>query len=303
MEIIVIVGQAPAANLPVEYDPYLAGVDPDDIVYTASPGDLQAVEEAIRIRESQGEGNVTLVTAGPERFEATLRRYLALGADAAIHVCDARLEKASTCDIALAFARVIRGTGYDLILGGSEWTDEFGSIVYLAPYLAELLNLPNVPGVTRIEVPADGHEVIVEQKMERGDRRILRCPLPCLLAVEQGINEPRYATLPDVISSLTREIRVWDLAALGLEKEELAQSDSLVQAIRYSPPRARVKKGLVIDTKLPAAERMKLVRSGGLSSRDNRQLLTGEAGKLAEELVSILTSRGIIRRKASKEGG
>ena len=83
----------------------------------------------------------------------------------------------------------------------------------------------------------------------------------------------------------------------------MVQSDSSAQVIRYSPPRARVKKGLVIDTKLPAAERMRLVRSGGLSSRDNRQLLTGEAGKLAEELVLILTSRGIIHRKAKKEGG
>ena len=65
METIVIVGKAPAKNLPIEFDPSLAGVDPDDIVYTTALGDLEAVEEAIRIREKQGEGRVTLICPLP----------------------------------------------------------------------------------------------------------------------------------------------------------------------------------------------------------------------------------------------
>jgi len=72
--------------------------------------------------------------------------------------------------------------------------------------------------------------------------------------------------------------------------------------VGYSPPRARVKKGLVIDTKLSAAERMKLVRSGGLSSKEGRQLLTGEVGKLSEEIASILVSKGLIKQAGNKDG-
>jgi len=183
MEIIVIVGQAPASNLPVEYDQHLGGVDPDDVVYTASSVNLQAVEEAIRIREIRGKGRITLVTCGPKRFETTLREYLSLGADGAVHICDASLEKSDIYAISLAIAQAIKKIKYDLIICG-EWVDEFGSSVYLAPYIAQILNLPSVSGVTKIEVPDSSREVVVQQKMPWGDRQILRCPLPCLLAVE-----------------------------------------------------------------------------------------------------------------------
>ena len=299
MEIIVIVGEAPAKNLPVEYDPYLAGVDPDDIVYTTASGDLEAVEEAIRVREKQGKGRVTLVGLGPKGFEAALRKYLALGADAAVHIRDDALEGAGIHDIALTLARAIGDMKYDLILCGDSWADEFGSAVYLAPYLAEMLGVPGISGVTRIELPSGG-DVLVHRKMERGDRRILRCPLPCLLGLEQGVNEPRYASFPDALLSLTREIQFLDAGSLLID--EMGKSGHPFEFAGYSPPRKRVKKGLVIDTGLSAAERMKLVRSGGLAVKDNRRLLEGEPAKLAGEIASILESIGVIRKKDKKGG-
>lgn len=294
MKIVVIVRQAPAPNLPIEYDRWLGGVDPDDIVYTTSPGDLQAVEEAIRIRDSQGQGTVTLVAIAPAHVETVLQHYLSMGADEAVNICDRHLENSDAYGLALALYRAIRKMKYDLILCGSESVDDCGCSVFLGPYLAEMLGLPHLSGVTKIEVPAGSREVIVQQKMERGDRGILRSPLPCLLAVEEGINEPRYATFPDSLNSLRKDIQVLDLASLGLRAEELGRSGSLTQVVSFSLPRGRVKKGLVIDTKLSAAERMKIVRSGGLSSRSNRRLLSGEPKELVEEIAAILKSQGII---------
>ena len=299
MEIIVIVGEAPAKSLPVEYDPYLAGVDPDDVVYTTAPGDLEAIEGAIQIREKQGGGRVTLVGLGPERFEPTLRKYLALGADAAVHIRGDSPGETGIYDIALTLARAVRSMKYDLILCGDSWADRFGSAVYLAPYLAEMLEVPGISGVTRVELPS-ADEVLVHQKMERGDRRILRCPLPCLLGLEQGTNEPRYAAFPDALLSLTREIQFLDAGSLA--HDEMDKSGPPVEFAGYSPPRLRVKKGLVVDTGLLAAERMKLVRSGGLIVKDNRRLLEGEPAKLAGEIVSILVNRGIVKEKGNKGG-
>ncbi|GAI59656.1 unnamed protein product, partial [marine sediment metagenome] len=76
VEIVVVVGQVPATGISIEYDRRLNSVDPDDILYIPSRCDMQAVEEAIRIRDSQGEGTITLIAIGPQRVEAALRAYL-----------------------------------------------------------------------------------------------------------------------------------------------------------------------------------------------------------------------------------
>ena len=300
MEIVVITGQVPATDLSIEYDRWLSGVDPNDILYTASRYDLQAVEEAIRIRDSQWEGKVTLLAIGPPRAEAALRRYLSMGADVAVHICDQSLENSDAYGLAFALSRAIRNMRYDLILCGGEWVDDFGCAIFLGPYIAEMLGLPQVSGVTHIELQAGGQGLVVHRKMERGDREVIQCPLPCLLGVETGIGEPRYPTFSDSLAAIRKGIQVIDTASLGLSSTDVGHFGSLIKVARYSPPRGRVKKGLVIDTSLSAAERMKMVISGGLSAKsDKRTLLTGEPNKIAKDIVSVLEGQGIIRKVSS----
>jgi len=299
MDIVVIVGQVPATDMEIQYDRLLKGVDPNDILYTASRYDLHAVEEAIRIRDKQGKGTITLLGIGPNRVEAAMRIYLSMSADAAIHICDRSLENADAYGLSLALSQAVKSMKYDLILCGAESVDDYGCTLFLGPYLAEFLGLPQVSGVTKVELQDVGQGLVVHRKIERGDRQVIRCRLPCLLTLETGINEPRYPTFPDSLAAMTKKIQVMNVAALGLRDAEISHPDSLIKVAGFSPPRSRVKKGLVIDTKLSAVERMKIAMGGGLSAKTEKQtLLSGEISKVAEELLSLLTRQGIIRKSS-----
>lgn len=297
MDIVVIVGQVPATDMEIQYDRWLKGVDPNDILYTVSRYDLLAVEEAIRIRDRQKKGTVTLLGIGPKRVEAALRTYLSMGADAAVHICDRSLENLDAYSLAVVLSQAVKGMKYDLILCGAESVDDSGCAFFLGPYVAELLGLPQVSGVAKVELQDSGQGLVVHRKIERGDRQVIRCLLPCLLTVETGINEPRYPTFPASLAAMTKKIQVLDLASLGLKDTEVSHAGSLAKVVGFSPPRRRVKKGLVIDTKLSAAERMKIAMGGGQAAKSDKQtLLSGEVSKLAEDIVSVLVHQGIIRK-------
>ncbi len=294
MEILVIVGEVPATDMEIQCDRWLNAVDPDDIVYTTSRYDLQAVEEALRIRDSQKKGTVALLSIGLPRVEATLRMYLSLGADKAIHICDRSIENYDAYGLSLVLSQAIKGMKYDLILCGMESAGS-GCAFFLGPYVAEMLGLPQVSGITKIELQDEGH-LVVHRKVERGDRQVVRCPLPCLLTVETGINEPRYPTFPDSLAGITKKIQLLDVTSPGLRDTEVSRRGSFVKMVGFSPPTSRIKKRLVIDTKLSAAGRMKMTMVGGLPTKSGKQtLLTGEPRKLAEQMVSILANQGIHR--------
>jgi len=299
MDILVIVGQVPATDMEIQYDRWLNAVDPDDIVYTTSRYDLQAVEEALRIRDIQKKGSVTLLSIGLPRVEAALRMYLSMGADKAIHVCDRSIENYDAYGLSLVLSQAIKGMKYDLILCGMESVVS-GCAFFLGPYLAEMLGLPQVSGITRIELQDEGY-LVVHRKVERGDRQVVLCPLPCLLTVETGINEPRYPTFPNSLAGITKKIQSLDITSLGFRDTEASERGSFIRVIGFSPPTGRIKKGLVIDTQLSATERMKMTMAGGLPTKSGKQtLLTGEPRKLAEQMVSILVNQGIIQRIGDK---
>lgn len=297
MEIVVVIWQVPLIWTSLEYDRRSNNVDPDDILYTTNAGDLKAVEEAIRIRDRVGRGKVTLLTAGPPQVESSLRECLSMGADAAIHIRSQTLDNHDTYGLCLILALAVKDMTYDLILCGEESLDRFGCVVYPGPHIAETLELPQITGVTSIEIEGKAQGVLAHRKIEHGDREIVRCPLPCLLAVDKAINEPRYPTFPNSIGAIRKDIHVLDAASLGYDTVGLDAFGHYENTVRFSPPTARVKKGLVIDTSLSATERMKIIQAGGLSVRDNRQeLLIGEPDKQADEIISILIRRGFIRK-------
>lgn len=294
MRIIVIIRHIPLTSQLNEYDGTLGRIDPQDIVYGNSNYDLQAVEEAIRIREQFG-GIINVIGIGPPWIDAMLRECLAMGTDAAFHICDPLLDGSDAYGLSLAVSRAIKRLEYDLILCGAEAVDDFGCTIFLGPYVAEMLGLPHVSGVTMTEMKPEAREAMLYRKIEGGDREAVLCPLPCLLTVEQGGNEPRYPIFPESLASITKEIKLLDLASLDLDPTEVGPSGSLVKFIRFSPPRARVKKGLVIDTKLSPMERMRMVRSGGTSSKKTVQtVLAGKPKELAEKILLMLRQHGII---------
>jgi electron transfer flavoprotein beta subunit len=209
MKVVVCVKQVAALGDEVEFADDERDVDPDFLDYALNEWDTYATEEALRLREAAGDGEVVVVSVGDEDVEDAMRRALAMGADRGIRVdADERLDPIQT---ARALAAVVGGESPDLVFCGVQSADAVQAATGTA--LAELLALPRVAVVTRIEL-ADG-SAIVHRELEGGLVDVTEVDTPCLLTIQTGINEPRYATLRAIKQAEQKEIEVREPSDLG----------------------------------------------------------------------------------------
>ncbi|MDR6999162.1 electron transfer flavoprotein subunit beta/FixA family protein [Neobacillus niacini] len=178
--------------------------------FIINPYDEYAIEAAIRLREEQG-GEVTVITVGPERAENVLRTALAMGADKAVIVNSEDLNLDEYCT-AKILAVVIKNSEFDIIFGGNVAVD-YGS-GQIGPRLAEELNIPQVTLITNLEI--DGNEAVIERDVE-GDKEIVLVSLPVLVTAQQGLNEPRYPSLPGIMKAKKKPIEWLEIDDLNLD--------------------------------------------------------------------------------------
>ncbi|MFF2854788.1 electron transfer flavoprotein subunit beta/FixA family protein [Peribacillus sp. NPDC058002] len=193
----------------------------EGIGFIINPYDEYAVEEAIKLRDEHG-GEVTLITVGPERAENALRTALAMGADKAVLVNseDAELDEYS---IGKILASVIKDREYDIILCGNVAVDNGSG--QIGPRLAEELNIAQVTSITKLEV--GNGKVNIERDVE-GDVEIIEASLPILVSAQQGLNEPRYPSLPGIMKAKKKPLKRLELNDLNI-KEDLLQRTTVIE--------------------------------------------------------------------------
>ncbi|UPM55216.1 electron transfer flavoprotein subunit beta/FixA family protein [Gottfriedia acidiceleris] len=187
-------------------------VSEEGVNFIINPYDEYAIEEAIKLRDEHG-GIVTVITVGTERSESALRTALAMGADNAVIVEseDFELDEYITAKI---LAAVIKEREFDIILGGNVAVD-YGS-GQIGPRLAEELNIAQVTTITKLEI--SNNEAIIERDVE-GDKEIIQVSLPVLITAQQGLNEPRYPSLPGIMKAKKKPIERIELDDLDIEVE------------------------------------------------------------------------------------
>ena len=174
--------------------------------------DANALEAALRLKEQLG-GKVTVVSLGPDAARDTLKRAIAMGADAAVHVNDPGLNEADSTTTALALAAAIKKLDhFDLVLSGRQASDTDGGQVHLG--VARHLGIPAVAPIQKIE-EVSNDSVVAERIVEDGYQR-LKVRLPALLGVSSEMNEPRYPPLKGIMAAGRAQIPVWTAADLGL---------------------------------------------------------------------------------------
>jgi electron transfer flavoprotein beta subunit len=209
LRILVCVKQVAQLGDEVEFTEDERDVDSDFLDFALNEWDTFATEEALQIRERSGEGEVVAVTVGDEEAEGALRRCLAMGADRAVRVAaEGRLDPIV---VARALAEVVREETPDLVLCGVQSADSVQAATGTA--LAELLDVPRVAVVTKVSL---GDEVAtVQRELEGGLVDVVEVDTPCLLTIQTGINEPRYATLRAIKQAEQQEIDVREPGELG----------------------------------------------------------------------------------------
>ena len=212
MEICVCVKRVPMVGGEIVVTPDGLDVDTTMAGFTVSPHEECGVEEAVRITERLG-GSVTVLTLGPAQASDQLRDMLALGASRAILL---RTDGAEWGPIATAAAiadTVLGGGGYDLLLFGNEAADTGG---YQVPVrVAHRLGWPCVTGIKRLEVVTEaekGPERVVAAREYAGVEETFDVPLPAVVSVKEGINLPRYPSLPGRLRAKRATIETVDLA-------------------------------------------------------------------------------------------
>lgn len=225
-------------------------IDEEGAKLVINPYDEYAVEEALRLRERHG-GQVTVVTVGPERSAEALRTALAMGADEAVLIEEPAL--ADEAVLAKLLAGFLKNKSFDVLLGGHFSVDRGSGQVALR--VAQQLDIPHVGAVTRLTVdPASGTAVAVRDA--EGDEVTLEASLPACFTAQQGLNEPRYPTLPGIMKAKKKPFSRISPASLGLSDAQLAP---LTEASFLSPPPPR-QVGRLIDGDA-AAKARELVRS------------------------------------------
>jgi electron transfer flavoprotein beta subunit len=222
----------------------------DGVKFIINPYDEYAVEEALRLKESHG-GEVIVVSVGPDRVETELRTALAMGADRAILIDDPSLfgDEWVTAQV---LAAAIKGLNPDIILGGNVAVDSGAGQV--AVRVAELLGINHISSVTKLEVT--GEHVRAERDVE-GDLEVIETTLPVLVTAQQGLNEPRYPSLPGIMKAKKKPLD--RLGAGDLAIGELSPKTEVVD--QYLPPKKEAGKILSGDLSAQVSELVQLLRS------------------------------------------
>jgi electron transfer flavoprotein beta subunit len=208
MKIAVCVKQVSTLGDEVELTPDERDVDPDLLERSLNEWDTCATEEALRLREAAGEGEVLALTVGDEESEEGLRRCLAMGADRAIRIA-APSGVMDPLTVARGLASALQEERPDLVLSGVQSSDSVQAAT--GTMLAELLGLPVVAVVVRLAYRPGDSQATVQRELEGGLIDLVEVALPALLTIQTGINEPRYATLRAIKQASQQEIAVVEL--------------------------------------------------------------------------------------------
>ncbi|HEX2240857.1 MAG TPA: electron transfer flavoprotein subunit beta/FixA family protein [Actinomycetota bacterium] len=244
MNIVVCVKHIPDPNLPPEMDGHR--LKREGVAGVLDPGDEFGVEAGLQLKEAHG-GEVALVSMGPAPALEAIKRGLSMGADKGVLVTDEALPGADALVTAKVLAAAIKRNEFDLVIAGVESTDGYTGT--MPATLAELLDLPQVTFAKQIE--SDGSSLKIQRQTAEG-YHVVECPLPALITVTAGVNEPRYASFKGIMAAKNKPVEQLSVADLGLGADDVAVKQEVAQLV----PAEERKAGEVITDDGEAAARI-----------------------------------------------
>jgi electron transfer flavoprotein beta subunit len=239
LNIFVFVKRVPDTESKIRINHETNSIVEEGLNFILNPYDEVAVEEGLRLREAKG-GKVTVFSVGSEESLVILKKCLAMGADDAFLLKDKAAETYDGLRAARVIAQALekKFPDYNLLLFGKQSVGADNSQV--PSMVAELLNLPQVNVVTKLEV--EGNKGTAHREIE-GALEKVAFSLPAVISAQKGLNEPRYETLRGIMMAKKKEIPVVTLEDIGLKEEDIASRIEIVKMESPSPRQA----GKVID--------------------------------------------------------
>jgi len=270
LKIVVFVSQTLDTEARVAVSSSGDSVDTEDVKWILNPYDEFAVEEAIQTKEKLG-GEVIIVSAGPARVIEAIRQALAMGADSGVHIKDDGFAETDNYTIAKIVASEIKKIGgVDFVLTGMKIIDD--ESVQVGIQLAEELGLPHVSIVSKV-VDVDASKLVCQKEIDGGSV-VVEVPLPALITCPDAMNEPRYASLPNIMKARKKPVNEItlddiDFGSLGISRDAVGKNGSKVKTVKIEVP--------VIDRKL------KIIKGS-----DDTTVKGEEIAQSVQELVQLL---------------
>ncbi len=231
MNIVVCLKQVPGTTK-VSIDPQTNTLVRAGIENIVNPFDTYALEEGVRIKERCG-GKVTAISMGPPQAEEVLREAISLGADEAVLLSDSAFAGSDTWATAYTLAKAVdKLKQYDLVICGRQTLD--GDTGQVGPELAEMLNIPFVAYVSKIEEISDKY-IRVRRMVEEG-YEVIETSLPAVITVVKEINIPRLPSLRGLAKSKNAVIPVWTADDLSVDKRLVGLSGSATRVVKIFVP-------------------------------------------------------------------
>ncbi|WP_210364985.1 electron transfer flavoprotein subunit beta/FixA family protein [Bacillus sp. REN3] len=212
-------------------------INEDGAEFIINPYDEYAIEEAIQVKDAHG-GEVTVISVGGEEAEKQLRTALAMGADKAVLInTEDDLEEGDQFTTAKILAEYLKDKDADLILGGNVAID--GGSGQVGPRVADQLGIPYVTTITKLEI--NGSTAVITRDVE-GDSEVIETSLPVLVTAQQGLNEPRYPSLPGIMKAKKKPLEELELDDMDLDEDEVEPKTKTIEI--YLPPKKEAGKVL-----------------------------------------------------------
>ena len=270
MKIVVFVSQTLDTEARVAVSSSGDSVDTEDVKWILNPYDEFAVEEAIQTKEKLG-GEVIVVSAGPARGIEAIRQALAMGADSGVHIKDDGFAETDNYTVAkIAASEIKKIDGVDFVLTGMKIIDD--ESVQVGIQLAEELGLPHVSLVSKV-VEIDAGKIVCQKEIDGGSV-VVEVPLPAMITCPDAMNEPRYASLPNIMKAKKKPVTEVtlddiDFDSLGISRDAVGKSGSKVKTVKIEVP--------VINRKL------KIIKGS-----DDTTVKGEEIAQSVQELVQLL---------------
>lgn len=246
MKILVSLKRVPDPNLKVKVKPTGEGIALEGVNWVVNPFDEIAVEEALRLKEKLGGGEVVVASVGPKEAAQQIRTALAMGADRGILVAgdDGALDADA---ISRVLQKLVLREQPSLVLLGKQTTDSEANQV--GQILAELLGWPQACFASKVTVSEDRAKAVVDREVD-GGIETKEVDLPAVITSDLRLNEPRYASLPGIMKAKTKKIEELDAAGLGVDVAPR------VRTLRIAPPPER-KGGIKVGSVQELVEKLR----------------------------------------------
>jgi electron transfer flavoprotein beta subunit len=233
MKVAVCVKEVPDAAAPKRIDPQTFRLDRSGAA-GLNEFDTHALEEGLRLKENGGAEEVVALLMGPARAADSLRKALAMGADRSVLVTDDAFAGSDLVATSRVLGKALEREGADLVLFGQQAGDSDGAVLWAA--VADRLQLPMVSQAASLEI-ADGKAKVKRQTEYGYD--VIETPLPCVVAVSDAINEPRYPSLKGIMGAKKKPQETLGASDLGVGADEAGENGSRTEVYALGDPPSR----------------------------------------------------------------